>query len=126
MDSLRAAADELDDAMGSIQTAMGDLALALKTLGRTVDHTGWALSILAEAMTDTAGSLKELTKFGDLLHTAMEHISHYEPIQLPKLDSGAQEAADVLFDDVNAISDELCSILALSETFSQETKEHRQ
>lgn len=113
----------LCSANSSLQAAAADLSGALSALETTVDVGGRALDILAVSMAQFAGALEELTALSQLLTGVVDRVSRFEPIQLPQLDSGASEATDALFDSVNAISDELRSILAIADTFSQETKE---
>lgn len=115
--------EALTDAMDSLQKAGDRLSMSMTALEMAADRGGEALEIVADAMQQLVLSLGELTRLGELLHTAVDTISRYQPIQLPKLDSGAKDATDALFDDINAISDELRSILALSDTFSQEAKQ---
>ena len=122
-DSLSAGGAALLQALNSLQEGAEGLSLALGALDRAVGLGGYALNTLATGAQQLADSLQQLTHFGELLHTAVTNISHYEPIQLPQLDSGAQEEADKIFDSVNAISDELRSILAISDAFSQEAKQ---
>ena len=122
LESLRGSVTALCSATSSLQAAAADLSGALSALETTVDVGGQALDILAVSMAQFAGSLEELTALSQLLTGVVDRVSRFEPIQLPQLDSGASEATDALFDSVNTISDELRSILAISETFSQETK----
>lgn len=122
LESLRGSVTALSSATSSLQAAATDLSEALTDLETTVDVGGQALDILAVSMAQFAGSLEELTALSQLLSGVVDRVSRFEPIQLPQLDSGASESADALFDSVNSISDELRSILAISDTFSQEAK----
>lgn len=123
VDSIGQGLNALNDAMGSLQAAADDLSIALAALEKTADLGGEALRLLSDAMDEFAVSFRELTELGKRLETAITHISKFEPIKLPHLDAGASDSADTLFDSINGVSDELRSILGISEQFSAEAKQ---
>ena len=113
----------LTNSMSSLQAAANNLSSMLSMLAVATELGEQALDLLSDAMEKLGQSLDQMTKLGSLLYAAVERISRYEPIQLPKMDSGAQEASDALFDHINSISDELRSILSVSDTLSTEAKQ---
>lgn len=123
VDSLRKGMESLNLAMDSLESATEKLSLSLTLLEQAVDRGGNGLEIIASAMSELAYSMRLFNKLTEQIKTVVDNICHYEPFQLPQLDSEAQESADVLFDSINAISDELRDILAISDTFSHETKQ---
>ena len=123
MEKLHDAMGPIGDAMGSLQAAAEDLSLSLDQLEQAAGQGAEAIHLLSWAMSEMAGCMREMTLLGQLLHTAVANISHYQPIQLPYLDSGAADAADALFDSINAVSDELRAIVSISDRFSQEAKQ---
>lgn len=123
MEKLGDAMGSLREAMGSLQAAAEDLSLSLEKLEQAAGQGAQAIRLLSAAMSEMAGCMREMTLLGQLLHTAVTNISHYQPIQLPYLDSGASDAADTLFDSINAVSDELRAILSISDSFSREAKQ---
>ena len=123
MEKLHDAMGPIGGAMGSLQAAAEDLSLSLDQLEQAAGQGAEAIHLLSWAMSEMAGCMREMTLLGQLLHTAVANISHYQPIQLPYLDSGAADAADALFDSINAVSDELRAIVSISDRFSQEAKQ---
>lgn len=115
--------ETLGDAMDHLQDVTNDLSIALAAMKGATDLGGEAMQLMSQAMEELAYSLEQMSQLGNLLYAAVDRIGRYEPIQLPKIDSGAQEATDALFDNINSISDELRSILTLTDTFSAEAKQ---
>lgn len=123
VDTIGKGMDALNGALESLQKAADVLSLSMTALGQTADLGGDALEILADSMEEFAGSFRILTDIGQQLEKILTSISNYEPIKLPYLDSGASESADALFASINSISDELRSILQISDQFSKEAKQ---
>lgn len=123
IDTIGKGMDALNEALESLQKAADSLSRALSALEQTADLGGDALEILADSMEEFADSFRILTNVGQKLKKLLNNISKYEPIQLPYLDPGASESSDALFASINGISDELRSILQISDQFSQDAKQ---
>ena len=119
---LRAGMDALSQSLGYLESASDDLRLILNAMEMGADRGGQGLGILSTGMSQLADSVQRLTYMTDLLRTAITNISHYEPIQLPQMDSGVNDATDALFESVNGIADEMRSILSLAGAFSDDAK----
>lgn len=122
MESIAAGGACLVKVMDNLQKAADHISLAMESLNGAIGLGGYAMDTLATGMRQLATSVSNVTTLTQLLDTAMTNISQYAPIQLPQLNSAAEEETGKLFDSVNGISDELRSILTLSDTFSQEVK----
>lgn len=120
IDSMKAGMASLCAAGKYLPAAMEDLSLALSAMEKTAELGGDGLEILSGAMEEFGNSFRILTQISQSLQALLERISRYEPIQLPYLDSGASDAVDQIFMNINGISDELRSILQISDQFSAE------
>ena len=105
----------------SLSAAVDSLSLAMLCMEHTAQIAGEAMQILADAMEEFGNSFDIVTQIAKDITTLIDRISRYEPLQMPYLAEEASNAVDMLFMNVNGISDELRSIVNVSDTFSQET-----
>ena len=123
VDSLTQGMESLEAASKCLTSAMEDLSYAMIAMEYALEAGAGAMGILADALETVEESFLMFSQIVEDVETLVDRISRYEPIQLPVLDEGATEAVDQLFLNVNSISDELGSIVRVSDDFSAEAAE---
>ena len=120
MDLIQQGMDDLSVAAEGLSAAMEYLSLAMVAMEHTAEMAGQSMQILADATAAFGDSFDIITQITEDVTALVDRISRYEPLQMPYLAEEATDAVDQLFININSISDELRSIVQLSDTFSQE------
>ena len=123
VDSLEKGMEELAEVSESLTAAVDDLSLAMSVMEQAMDLGADAMRVVSDAMAEFSNSFRIITEMTEKIKTLVDRISRYEPIQLPYLAEEATEAVDLLFMNINGISDELRSIVQVSDAFSVEAAE---